>query len=151
MDSHSQRAYGFVFSRPVAYPANIHNMKSYYLTKELLSRGQRVVWFQLGRSDRSRTRDGIEFVNIPIPATNVLLTAFALLRMVAFCLAKRIDVVYMDEWLFFRHRPVWTLAGVAGLRAVGIKVVFDESSARGRPSTEWSKGRPASPRGWQSS
>jgi len=118
--------FAFVFSRPVAYPPNIHDMKCYYLSRELISRGERVTWIQLGRGERADARDGIDFVNIPISPTNQLFTAFSVMRMVLFCVAKRIRVVHMDEWLFFRHRPFWTFMGVIGLRATGVKVGFDE-------------------------
>jgi glycosyltransferase involved in cell wall biosynthesis len=101
-------------------------MKGYYLSKELVSRGCRVTWIRLGGKKRARYSDGIEFANITIPPTNVILTLFSLVRMILFCVASRIQVVFIDEWLFFRHRPVRRLAGVIGLRAAGIKVVLDE-------------------------
>jgi len=121
--------YAFIFSRSFAYPPNIHDMKCYYLTKELLARGGRVTWVRLGgKNGKNRTRfaEGIGFANISIPPTNPLLTVFSLFRLVLFCLARRIKVAYIDEWLFFRHRPVRRLAGVIGLRVAGIKVVLDE-------------------------
>jgi glycosyltransferase involved in cell wall biosynthesis len=101
-------------------------MKCYYLSKELLARGMGVTWMELGPRRREHTEDGIEFVSIPIPPTNALLTVFSIFRLVLYCLARRIRVVYIDEWLFFRHRPFWTLAGMVGLRAAGMKVVLDE-------------------------
>jgi glycosyltransferase involved in cell wall biosynthesis len=118
--------YAFIFSRSSAYPPNIHNMKCYYLTRKLLARGDRVTWVRLGGRKRGPSAEGIAFANIPIPPTNVLLTLFSLVRMVLFCFARGIQVAYIDEWLFFRHRPFRLLAGIAGLRAAGIKVVLDE-------------------------
>lgn len=120
------KRFAFVFSRPVAYPPNIHNVKSYYVSRELISRGERVTWVRLGGKDKAHFAGGIEFARIPIDPTNVFFTAFSLLRLAMFCLAKRIRVVYLDEWLFFRHRPISRLAGVVALRAAGMKVVMDE-------------------------
>lgn len=101
-------------------------MKCYYVTKELLARGDRVTWVRLGGKDKTHFAEGIEFTGIPLPPTNPLFTAFSLLRLVLFCVARRIQIVYLDEWLFFRHRPMSRLAGVIGLRISGAKVVLDE-------------------------
>jgi glycosyltransferase involved in cell wall biosynthesis len=101
-------------------------MKCYYVTKELIARGNKVTWVKLGGKDKNHFAEGIEFTRIPIPPTNPLLTFFSLLRLVLFCVARRIQIVYLDEWLFFRHRPVSRLAGVIGLRLSGAKVVLDE-------------------------
>jgi glycosyltransferase involved in cell wall biosynthesis len=118
--------FAFIFSKPVAFPPNIHDMKCYYLSKEILARGGRVTWVQLGAKDKTHFEEGIEFVSIPIPPTNVLLTVLSLFRMVLSCVARGIKVAYVDEWLFFRHRPLRCLAGLVGLRAAGMKVVLDE-------------------------
>jgi len=120
------RRVAFVFGRSVSYPPNIHNLKSYYITKELVSRGDRVVWVRLGGKGKTHFAEGIEFTRISLSPTNPLFTAFSLLKLVLFCVARRIQIAYLDEWLFFRHRPISRLAAVIGLRISGAKVVLDE-------------------------
>jgi len=115
-----------VFGRPVAFPPDINDMKSYYVTRELLARGDRVTWVRLVGSGKTHFTEGIEFARIPVPPTNPIFTAFSFLRLAFFCVARRIKIVYIDEWLFFRHRPVSRLACIIGLRLCGRKVVFDE-------------------------
>lgn len=118
--------FALAFSDRAAYPPNIHDMKCFYITRELLARGEKVTWLNLKGGGPRRTEGGIEFEKIPGSPTHTSSAVLSLFRMTLFCLSRRIRVVYMDDWLFFRNRPLRRLLGVAALRIVGIKVVLDE-------------------------
>jgi glycosyltransferase involved in cell wall biosynthesis len=56
-----------------------------------------------------------------------------LLRLIAFCLFERIELVYEDEWLFLRDRPVARLIAQTVLRGMGVKIVLDQRD----PYVDW--------------
>ena len=116
----------FVFSRTMTYPPVIHNVKVFYLSKELRRRGVDVAWVQLGGIERRWEEDGIRFAVLRSPRKGLFHEYFQILRLVAFCLASRINLVYEDEWLFFRKKPTVRLLGNTILRALGVKIVLDQ-------------------------
>jgi glycosyltransferase involved in cell wall biosynthesis len=118
--------FAFLFSEPVAYPPSVHNIKCYYVSKELVKRGDSVTWIQLGRKSRKSSADGLEFITIPSFAANRVTNFLSIILMVIHCLARRVQVAYIDEWLFFRERPTKRLALIVGLRIVGVKAVLDQ-------------------------
>jgi glycosyltransferase involved in cell wall biosynthesis len=115
-----------LFSEPVAYPPSVHNIKCYYVSKELVKRGDLVAWIQLGRERLRSSADGLEIITIPSFVTNRATDYLSIIRMVLHCLARRIQVAYIDEWLFFRERPTKRLALIVGLRIAGVKAVLDQ-------------------------
>jgi glycosyltransferase involved in cell wall biosynthesis len=118
--------FAFVFSVPVAYPPNIHDMKCFYMSRELIARGEQVTWVVLGGRNPSRLADGIRFESIPTTPRGTLSTGISLARLLFFCLSNRIRVVYLDDWLFFRSHPIRLLSGVIGMKMLRIRVILDE-------------------------
>ena len=116
----------FVFSRTMKFPPVIHNVKAFYLTKEMVRRGVEVTWVQLGGIERRWEEDGIRFAVLRSPRKGPLHEYFQILRLVSFCLASRIKLAYEDEWLFFRKKPGVRLLGNMILRALGVKIVLDQ-------------------------
>lgn len=108
------------------FPPNIHNIKCYYVSKELVGRGDRVTWIQLGPKGGRSFVDGLEFITVPIIKAGRFTEFLSIVRMVLRCYAGRIHVGYIDEWLFFRKRPMRRLELVMGLKFVRAKAVLDQ-------------------------
>jgi glycosyltransferase involved in cell wall biosynthesis len=116
----------FVFSRRMNYPPVIHNMKAYYVSEEMKRRGVTVNWVQVGGPKKKWDRDGIRFVVLRAPRRGPFPEALQLLLLALYCATGRIQVVYEDEWLFLRKRPLARLAGQMILRGLGVKLVLDQ-------------------------
>jgi len=85
-----------------------------------------VTWVNLGGRFKVRSADGINFQGIATPPTSTLAACVSLWRLILFCISRRIQVVYVDDWLFFRNHPLRSLAGTIGIRVVGMKLALDE-------------------------
>lgn len=96
------------------------------MSRELAERGHRVIWIQFGRKQGRSSADGLQFVTVTSFGANPLTPFFSIFRMTLHCLAKRVQVAYVDEWLFSRDKPSRRLALFIGLRIAGVKVVLDE-------------------------
>jgi glycosyltransferase involved in cell wall biosynthesis len=118
--------FAFMFSKLVAYPPNIHDIKCYYVSKELVGRGDRVVWIQLGKKRSRSSADGIRFITIPSFKASPFTDFASMAQMVFYCLAGRVQVAYIDEWLFDREKPTKRLALAVGLKIAGVRTVLDE-------------------------
>lgn len=110
----------------MSYPPDIHNMKAYYVSKELKRRGAEITWVKVGGRRRRWKADDIEFVTFGAPKTPFLPEVPRLLRLCVFCIHNRIQIVYLDEWLFFRPKPFARLLGQIMLRGLGVKLVLDQ-------------------------
>jgi glycosyltransferase involved in cell wall biosynthesis len=108
------------------YPPAIHNIKAFYLSKEMVRRGVVVNWVQLGGNEGSWKEDGIRFSVLRALRKGPFPEAFQILRLVVFCLGTRINLVYEDEWLFLRKKPTARLLGNMILRIFGVKIVLDQ-------------------------
>jgi glycosyltransferase involved in cell wall biosynthesis len=131
--SNKKHRMAFVFSRKMEYPPDVHDMKAYYVSKEMINKGFEVNWVQLGGSEKNWKRDGIRFCVLRAPRRRPLPEAIRLLRLAVFCLVRRIEFVYEDEWLFLRDRPVARMLGQMVLRGIGVKVVLDQRD----PYVDW--------------
>jgi glycosyltransferase involved in cell wall biosynthesis len=121
-----ERRIAFAFSERMAYPPVIHDMKAYYVTREMKARGARIDWVKVGGQEKEWDRDGIRFAVLRAPSGAHLTDALRIFRLALYCLIRRIQIVYIDEWLFLRKRPVSRLAGHMMLRGLGVRVVLDE-------------------------
>ena len=121
-----ERRIAFAFSGRMAYPPGIHDMKAYYVTRELRARGARVDWVMVGGHQKEWYRDGIRFAVLAAPAGPRLTEALRIFRLVLYCVVRKIQLVYIDEWLFLRKRPLSRLVGHVLLRVLGMRVVLDE-------------------------
>ena len=120
------RRVAFVYSKTIDYPPVIHNIKAYYLSKEMAKRGVQVNWVQLGGLERRWNEDGIRFAVLRAPRKGPFPEAFQIIRFVAFCIAARIKLVYEDEWLFLRKKPTARLLCNLSLRILGVRIVLDQ-------------------------
>jgi glycosyltransferase involved in cell wall biosynthesis len=131
--SKGEHRVAFVFSGTIKYPPDIHNIKAHYLTEEMKRRGNRVDWVQIGGPEKRWNKDGISFSVLRAPKRGLWPEALQLLRLVLFCVVERVELVYEDEWLFLRKRPLARLVGQMILRRIGVKVVLDERD----PYVDW--------------
>jgi glycosyltransferase involved in cell wall biosynthesis len=116
----------FIFSGKMSYPPSIHDMKVYYLSQEMKRRGVSVNWVRVGGREKRWDSDGIRFAVLSAPSGPGLLEAFRLMRLFLFCAIERIQLVYLDEWLFLRKNPMARLLSQMILRRMGVKLVLDE-------------------------
>ena len=89
-------------------------------------RGVEVTWVRLGGTERRWEKGGIHFAVLRSPRKAPLHEYFQVLRLAAFCITSRINLVYEDEWLFLRKKPAARLLGNMILRSLGVKVVLDQ-------------------------
>jgi glycosyltransferase involved in cell wall biosynthesis len=130
----SEPTIAFLFSRRIAYPPDIHNLKTYYISKEAQKRGARVNWVQVGERGKKWDKDGIRFAVFSAPKGAHLPEALRLarrdveciLQLGLYCAVDRIRIVYADEWLFLRQRPFARLMCQMILRIMGVKLVLDQ-------------------------
>jgi glycosyltransferase involved in cell wall biosynthesis len=129
---HSSRV-AFVFSRKIQYPPDIHDLKAFYISDEMRRRGLKVSWVQVGGPEKRWERDGIGFVVLRAPKRGPLAEVLPLLRLALYCITARINLVYVDEWLFLRKKPLARLANQMVLRGIGVKLVLDQRD----PYLDW--------------
>jgi len=110
----------------VSYPPNVHDIKCYYISKELARRGSQVTWIRRGdKGDRS-SAEGIKLITIRQLQLGRLSEFATVMRMVLRCVALRVQVAYVDEWLFYRGKPTRRLVLAACLKIAGVRSVLDE-------------------------
>ena len=93
-----------IFDVKIRYPPDYNNMKCYYVTRELCSRGIKVTWLSISDRHRSYEVDGIKFVELQIPKLRFIWTLLSAFRVATYCRKEGISVVYADDWLFMRKR-----------------------------------------------
>ena len=118
--------FAFLFEKPAEFPPGFDNMKCYYVTKELIRRGEDVSWVQLSREGGRSRKDGISFEKLRVPSLRFVGPVAATLTVLVHCLTRRVRFVYIDGWLYLRHSPLRQLGTVLALRAAGIRVVVDQ-------------------------
>lgn len=116
-----------LFSESVSFPPNIHDMKAYYITKEMLLRGMRVTWLTLGNSFKVERKEGITFCTIPriFRRFKNFSFWFRITIVVAICKVTRVSSVCVDDWLFFRWDTSKFLAYEIAFKSAGVKFVSD--------------------------
>ena len=126
--SGGERHFAFLYSEAVSFPPNVHDMKAYYVTKELLRRGMRVTWLTLGDNFKVQTKNGITFVMIPRLARRFEKMSFWIRTgmVVAFCKITSVSAAYVDEWLFFRGDPNKFLVYETALKKAGVRFILDQ-------------------------
>ncbi|MDA4126126.1 MAG: glycosyltransferase [Thaumarchaeota archaeon] len=117
---------GLLFDREARFPPTFDNIKGYYVSKEIMRRGIGVSWIQLGKENSISRRDGILFATLRVPAVGVGAALLSAARIFVYCLRSGVRLVYIDEWLFFRHSPIRRVPIELVLRVAGIKVVLDQ-------------------------
>jgi glycosyltransferase involved in cell wall biosynthesis len=121
-----RRRVAFAFSEGMSYPPTFHNMKAYYVTREMERRGHRIDWVKVGGREKAWNQDGIRFAVLRDLSEGHLTNILRILSLARYCIARRIQLVYLDEWLFLRKRPLARLAGQMMLRRLGMKLVLDQ-------------------------
>ena len=110
----------------VTLPPDPINLKAYYLTQEMIRRGLSVFWLRFGRGSTPNQRDGIMLADIPSSRARIFSTVFASLRLLKFCAVSRVRLVYCDEWLFYRRRPLLRVVLQVVLKLGRISFVLDQ-------------------------
>jgi len=98
-------------------------MKVFYVSRELLRRGIRVSWYQKASRSGPSSYEGISLSSFL--GGRFVRLAF-LPKFLAFCKSRGTKYVYIDEWLFLRHRPLRRVPILLALRAFGISIVLDQ-------------------------
>ncbi len=79
-----------------------------------------------GEKSDSRHHNGIEFATIRISESFGQLRPFLLIiQALVFCVAERVDCVYIDEWLMFRSKAFSQFALRIALKLMRVKIIFD--------------------------
>ena len=128
MDSPDGRIHvGFLFENEPRFPPNIDDIKAYYLSKELLRRKVRVSWIHFEGNSRIKHDENIQFVALKVRnRLGYLRPLFMILRLLAFCLARNVNCVHVDEWLMFRRGAFWQLLLRVFLKIGNISIIFDQ-------------------------
>jgi glycosyltransferase involved in cell wall biosynthesis len=116
----------FLFDKEAEFPPSVDNMKAYYMSKELERRKVGVIWAQQTASIEYRKNNGIIFYSIGKSRIRLLGTVLDGIRVSLFVIRNRIDVVYLDEWLYFRHSPLRRLVVGVLARISGIRFIVDK-------------------------
>jgi glycosyltransferase involved in cell wall biosynthesis len=114
------------YTEEMRYPASQGNAKIYYISMELIRRGNSVTWARLGPTSGHWEKDGIEFVSIGRLCHPAISPWLQLIQLTSYCRKTRASCVYLDDWMFLREYPGQRLFFQMGLRALGIKCVCDQ-------------------------
>ncbi len=115
----------FVSSKKMYYPPDTDDNKITYISRELLKRGMKVTWLEMGKTSEKWERDGIDYVKLGARCPRLVCELMQLARMVSVCRARKVDCVYSDEWLFLRENPARRLVFPVGVRTLGIRYIVD--------------------------
>lgn len=115
-----------LFDKKAESPPSVDDIKCYYLSKEFIKRRIPVTWIQLINRRPPYVEDRIIFASVGASGLRFFGAILDSLRIMIFCLASDIKIVYVDEWLFFRHSPSRRLITAFCLRLAGIRFVLDE-------------------------
>lgn len=118
--------FAFLFEKTADFPPSFNNMKSYYITKEMVRREVAVTWIQLGDEDSASTAEGILFVKVRVPKVRLISAVIATFRILIYCLLNEVKLVYIDAWLYLRHSPFRQLTTVLALRIARVRVIVDQ-------------------------
>jgi glycosyltransferase involved in cell wall biosynthesis len=120
--------FAFFFSETVSFPPNVHDMKPYYISSEMLRRRMKVTWIMLGDELKVQQMNAILFVMIPRIARRFRKASLWIGIMIAsaFCKFTKVSGVYIDEWLFFRGDPAKLISYISALKKTGVKFIFDQ-------------------------
>lgn len=113
----------FLFDNKAVFPPGVDNIKAYYLSKELERRKVEVIWAQQIPGTRPSSAEGIIFCSVGKSGLRFLGTLLDGIMVGMFAIRNHVDIVYLDEWLYYRHSPlrrlvVGTLAKISGIRFV---------------------------------
>lgn len=115
----------FLFDEEVRLPPSFDNIKCYYISKELVRRGISVSWVQLGSVEKCSREDGIRIQTIPNSKMRFISVLVSIFRLLLYCKRAAVEIVYVDEWLYFRHRPLRRFLTQVGVRVLRMKLVID--------------------------
>jgi glycosyltransferase involved in cell wall biosynthesis len=118
--------FAFLFEKTADFPPSFNNMKSYYVTQELVRRGDAVTWMQLSDKEGVSTTEGILFVKIRVPKVRLVSALVSTFRILIYCLLNEVNLVYIDSWLYLRHSPFRQLTTVLALRIARVQVIVDQ-------------------------
>lgn len=116
----------FLFNEKAQFPPSVDDIKCYYISKELVRRRVPVTWIQLIGRRPLYAEDHITFASLGTSGFRFLGPIVDSLRVLSFCLKNEVGIVYVDEWLFFRHSPLRRLITGFFLRLAGIRFVLDQ-------------------------
>ena len=108
------------------YPPDPNNLKQFYVSSEMSRRGIEVIWIELGSQKGRRLMGGLSLETVPSPKMRGFGALATQLRIFKSILAHRVDLVYCDEWLFFRRRPTTRILLQLLLRFASVHFVFDQ-------------------------
>jgi glycosyltransferase involved in cell wall biosynthesis len=124
--SHLPKGIALLFDAPAELPASFNNVKDYYVSLEVARRGIPVVWIQIGEKDSVSRKGSIILVTLQIPKLRFVAPFVSAIRILIYCLRNGVNLVYVDEWMYFRHSPFRRLMTQIILRRFGIKFVIDQ-------------------------
>ncbi len=122
----TRRHFAFIFGWDGMIPPTADNVKAYFVSKELIDRGQRVTWTRYSHEDACRTtREGIAIKDLRPLALPKLHRLSFLARVFSFCLREKVNAVYLDCWFFTRSDVHLLLFFQAMMKAIGTRILYD--------------------------
>lgn len=115
----------FLYTSDAPFPPSFNNIKSYYVSRELLRRGIEVIWLHTSKKIKNEMKNGILFVYKGAPHIRLISTLARILSVYHYCITNKVDAVYVDEWLYFRKNPLARLLTAVALRSAGISFILD--------------------------